>query len=96
MKLLRDIAGLACALTLLLLTFGFVGNFDYADALVTDAIRKDTRPQRARAYYRELLCDCLKQHKGKNLRLHIAHQPDMQMCRAACIYEGGAITEGTL
>lgn len=47
MKILRDISGLACALTLLVFAFGFVGNYDYADALVTDAIRKELRVQRA-------------------------------------------------
>jgi hypothetical protein len=87
---------LCMALLLVALMLSFIGNRDYADALVIEAMEKEARPQRARAYYRELLCDCLKTHRGKNLRLHIVHQPDRELCYAACVYEDGTITKGTL
>lgn len=73
-----------------------VGNVDFASELVMEAEEKAARPERAREYHRELLCDCLKLHRGQNLRLHIAHQRDRELCHAKCIYEGGAVTKGTL
>jgi hypothetical protein len=93
--ILRLIGGSLCAVALILAA-GFVGNGDYAAALVTEAMEKEARPARARAYYRELLCDCLKQNGKANLRLHIAHQPDRKLCKAACIYDDGTVTKGTL
>jgi len=83
-------------LSLSLLAIGMLGNFDFAAELEMEAEEKEARPARVSEYHRELLCDCLKQNQGKNLRLHIAHQPDRKLCRAACFYEGGAVTKGTL
>jgi len=82
------------AIVLVLLTY--IGPADYADALVIEAMEKEMRPQRVRAYYGELLCDCLKVHEGRWLRLQIVHQPDRELCYAACVYEDGTITKGTL
>jgi len=100
-RLLHEIIGGLCAFALLLAAFGFVGSGwpyggDYADQLVIEAMEKEMRVKRARAYYRELLCDCLKIHRGKNLRLHVVHQPDRELCYAACVYDDGTVTGGTL
>lgn len=92
MRALRDIAGLACGIALIAASIGFVGNADYADALVVEAMEKEARPQRrAQA---ELLCQCLKVHRGKFLRVQVTHQPDREFCRAVCYYDGGTVTRG--
>jgi hypothetical protein len=88
----RLFAGLAVVIALL----AVVGPMDMAEDIRIEAVHKVMRPARARAYYRELLCDCLKVHRGKNLILHIAHQPDRKLCHVRCYYEGGAVTKGTL
>lgn len=92
MRRLRDFAGIVCAVAIIVLAIGSVGNADYADALVVEAMEKEARPQRrAQA---ELLCQCLKVHRGKFLRVQVTHQPDREFCRAVCYYDGGTITRG--
>lgn len=54
------------------------------------------QPATVPTYRRELLCDCLKTNRGSNLRMQIVHQPDRQLCYAACVYEDGTRTKGTL
>jgi hypothetical protein len=95
MRLARLIGGSLCAVALILAA-GAIGNTDYAEALRIEAEEKEARPARARNYYRELLCDCLKQYRGRALRLQITHQPDMGMCTTTCWYDGAGPTKGTL
>lgn len=80
------------AIIWLLLTY--VGPADYADALVMDAMRKEFRVERVKRA--ELLCDCLKTNWDRWLRLQVTHQPDRELCKTTCFYEGGTATEGTL
>ena len=87
---------LFAALAILTALFTYIGPSDMAEDIRIEAEEKEARAQRARAYYRELLCDCLKTHGGKNLRLHIVHQPDRELCYAKCVYDDGTITKGTL
>ena len=84
-------------LVLGLLAIGMVGNFDVAEEISIEAEEKAIRPARVmHEYHRELLCDCLKVHRGRHLATQVVHQRDRELCRATCIYEGGSITKGTL
>lgn len=47
MRLLREIAGCACAIALIMAALGFVGNVDYAAELVVEAEEKEARVARA-------------------------------------------------
>ena len=73
---------------------GIVGNVDFAVELEQEAAEKEARPQR-RAHA-ELLCDCLKVNEGRWIRVQVVQQRDREFCHVVCIYEGGAITKGTL
>jgi hypothetical protein len=88
----RLFAGLAVVFALLT----YVGPADMAEDIRIEAVHKVVRTERAKAYYRELLCDCLKQYRGRALRLQITHQPDMEMCTTTCWYDGAGPTKGTL
>lgn len=94
MRVLRLIGGLLCAAALVYAA-GIAGRGDLEHAYIIDAIEKDARP--ARRAHAELLCQCLKVHNGKHLRIQITHQPDRQFCRAVCYYDdGGTVTKGAL
>ena len=81
----------------LAIVLGIVGNADFAFELEREAQEKEIRPARVmREYRRELLCDCLKVHRGRHLATQVVHQRDRELCRATCIYEGGTVTKGTL
>lgn len=79
------------AVSLLVIVYGVVGRLDYEASQVTENVVEENR-----AYYREFLCDCPKVNGKAWLRLHIAHQPDMKLCNAVCVYDDGSVTKGTL